>query len=325
MKTSSRFYTLFFILIFLLIVDVSGYIIIEKVNFFDALFMTIISVTTVGYKEVFPLSSQGKLFTIFVIFSGLGIFLYSARLIAENTVEGKIRKILGRRKMKTLLKMKNHIIIVGYGRMGEIVSKELNEKKVKFIIIEKNQNRFATAEAEGYNIILADATNEETLKRVSVEKAKTFISLLSSDADNIFTVLTTRELNPSIFIISRALDIANEKKLYKIGANRVVAPNLLASTRIVNTVLKPNVVNLIDIVTQSQNLSLSLEEITISEESYLVGKAIKESGLREKYNAIVIAVKRNDKMYFNPPPNLKFSSKDILIMIGEKDKLLKIT
>ncbi len=105
MKTSSRFYTLFFILIFLLIVDVSGYIIIEKVNFFDALFMTIISVTTVGYKEVFPLSSQGKLFTIFVIFSGLGIFLYSARLIAENTVEGKIRKILGRRKMKTLLKI----------------------------------------------------------------------------------------------------------------------------------------------------------------------------------------------------------------------------
>ena len=324
MKNNSRFYILFLILIFLLIIDVSGYIFIEKVNFSDALFMTIISVTTVGYKEVFPLSPQGKLFTIFVIFTGLGIFLYIARLIVENTIEGRIRKILGRRKMKTLSKMKNHIIIAGFGRMGEIVSKNLKEKRVKFVIIEKNQKRFAMAEAEGYNIILADATNENTLKRVSVEKAKTFVSLLSSDADNIFTVLTTRELNPSIFIISRALDIANEKKLQKIGANRVIAPNLLASTRIVNTVLKPNVVNLIDIVTQSRNLSLSLEEITISEESHLVGKAIKESGIREKHNAIVIAVKRNEEMYFNPSPNLKFLPKDILIMIGEKAKLLKI-
>jgi len=324
MKNNSRFYILFLILIFLLIIDISGYILIEKVNFSDALFMTIISVTTVGYKEVFPLSTHGKLFTIFVIFTGLGIFLYIARLIVENTIEGRIRKILGRRKMKTLSKMKNHIIIAGFGRMGEIVSNNLKEKRVKFVIIEKNQKRFAMAEAEGYNIILADATNENTLKRVSVEKAKTFVSLLSSDADNIFTVLTTRELNPSIFIISRALDIVNEKKLKKIGANRVIAPNLLASTRIVNTVLKPNVVNLIDIVTQSQNLSLSLEEITISEESHLVGKAIKESGIREKHNAIVIAVKRNEEMYFNPSPNLKFLPKDILIMIGEKAKLLKI-
>ena len=125
MKNNSRFYILFLILIFLLIIDVSGYIFIEKVNFSDALFMTIISVTTVGYKEVFPLSPQGKLFTIFVIFTGLGIFLYIARLIVENTIEGRIRKILGRRKMKTLSKMKNHIIIAGFGRMGEIVSKNL--------------------------------------------------------------------------------------------------------------------------------------------------------------------------------------------------------
>jgi voltage-gated potassium channel len=313
------------ILIAVLFIDVTGYILIEKVSFLDALYMTIISIATVGYGEVFPLSPLGIVFTIFVIVTGLGIFLSAAVFIAEHTVEDRIRKILGRRKMKTLAKMKDHIIIVGYGRMGEVVARDLAEKNVNFIIMECNQERFAAAEERGYNVMLADATHEESLTTAEITKARTFITLLPTDAENIFTVLTARELKPDIFIITRALDVNNEKKLYKIGADLVVTPHSLASRRIINTVLKPNVVNLIDLVTQTRNLALSLEEITIAEDSPLAGKTIKDSGIRKDFDAMVVAVKRQDKMFFNPSAELEIRAGDLLILIGEREKLLRVT
>jgi len=315
---------LFSILIALIIIDVTGYMIIEKANFFDALYMTVISITTVGYKEVIDLTPQGKLFTIWVIFSGLGTFFYIAGTIAESAFEGNIRRILGRRKMKTLLKLKDHVIIAGFGVMGEQVARELDKLKIKFVVIESDSERFANAEEKGYNVLLGDATDEEIFRKAALDKAKTFISLLSSDADNIFTVMTARELNPSIFIIARALDISNRNRLYKIGANRVITPYELSCRRIVNTVLRPNVVEFFDVMTYSAKMSLSIEEITIQKDSPFAGKQIKDSGLRQKYNIIVIAVKRKDEMFFNPSPNQEILPGDILILVGDRDKLLSI-
>jgi voltage-gated potassium channel len=315
---------LFSTLIALIIIDVIGYIIIEGVGFPDALYMTIISITTVGYREVFPLSAVGKVFTIWVIVSGLGTFFYIAGRIVENVLEGNIRHILGRRKMKTLLKLKDHVIVAGFGVMGEHVCKELHELKVNFVIIESDGERFANAEEKGYNVLLGSAADEDVLKTAAVEKAKTFISLLASDADNIFTVMTAREVNPSIYIVTRAMDAANKNKLHKIGADRVIAPYELSTRRIVNTVLRPNVVDFIDVMTYSPQMSLSIEEFTIRESSPFAGKYIRESGLRQDYNTIVIAVKRQDEMFFNPSPNLKIQAGDILILVGEKDKLLNI-
>lgn len=326
MKTKHEFRTflLLILMVTLLTIDVAGYMLIERVEFLDALYMTVISIATVGYKEVFPLSPAGMVFTIFVIFTGLGLFLYIATSVVEITVEGRIRDILGRRKMKTLARLREHIIIVGYGRMGEIITRDLAEKNVPHVIMEINQERFAAAEERGCNVMLADATNEDMLDLAGVKKARTLIALLSTDADNIFTVLTARELNPNIFIISRALDIQNEKKLYKIGADLVVTPHKLASKRIINTVLKPNVVNLIDLVTQTRNLALSLEEISISAKSPLAGKTIRDSGIRKDFDAMVVAVKRKDKMFFNPSPDLQIQAEDLLILIGEREKLLQV-
>ena len=315
---------LFSILIALIIIDVTGYMIIEEAFFFDALYMTIISITTVGYKEVFNLTPEGKLFTIWVIISGLGTFFYIAGTIAESAIEGNIRHILGRRKMKSLLKLKDHVIIAGFGMMGEHVSRELDKLKIKFVIIENDNERFAIAEEKGYNVLLGDATDEEIFKNTGLDKAKTFISLLSSDAENIFTVMTARELNPLIFIIARALDDANKNRLYKTGANRVITPYELSCRRIVNTVLRPNVVEFVDVMTYSAKISLSIEEITIQQDSLFAGKQIKDSGLRQKYNIIVIAVKRKDEMFFNPSPNQEILPGDILILVGEKEKLLNI-
>ena len=325
MKKFSRFKMISLALIALLAIDIIGYVIIEGVDIFDAFYMIIISITTVGYGEVFPLSLGGRIFTLVVILTGIGLFFYIAMTVAETTIEERVRKILGRRKMKTLAKLKNHIIIAGFGRMGKQVACELQSKDTKFVIVENNPEQFAKAEELGYNVLMADAVSEETLEMAGIKKATIFIALLSSDSQNLFTVLTAKELNPSIFIIARCFEPGNEKKLTKIGANRVVMPHRLSSRRIVNTVLKPNVVNLIDLVSQSQDLSLALEEITLGSDSKLIGKTIRHSGLKDKFNAMVVAVKRGEELNFNPSANLVLNPYDILILIGEKKKITRIS
>jgi voltage-gated potassium channel len=324
MNEGRKITPLFAILLLLIVVDILGYMFIEKAPPLDALYMTVISITTVGYRETFELSPQGKLFTIWVIFSGLGTFFYIAGRIAESALEGNIRRILGRRKMKSMSRIKDHLVIAGFGIMGEQVCRELQKLKIKFIVIDNRGDRFAYAEERGYNVILGDATDEDILKLAGVDKAKIFVSLLSSDADNIFTVLSAREANPAVFIIARALDSANRNKLFKIGANRVITPYELSSRRIVNTVLRPNVVEFIDLMTFAPQMSLSIEEFTIQPGSPFAGKQVKESGLRQKYDAIVIAVKRGEKMFFNPSPDFEIRASDILILLGEKEKLLKL-
>jgi voltage-gated potassium channel len=324
MSNLKKILFLFFILTVLIIIDVTGYMIIERVHLLDALYMTVISITTVGYEEVFKLTPNGKLFTIWVIFSGLGTFFYIAGTIAESALEGNIRRILGRRKMKSIAKLKSHVIIAGFGVMGEHVCRELHKSKVKFVVVESDNERFASAEERGYNVLMGDATDEEILKTAGVEHAKTFISLLASDADNIFTTMTARDLNPAIFIIARVLDAANKNKLHRIGANRVITPYELSSRRIVNTVLRPNVVDFMDVMTHSGQMALSIEEITIREDSSFAGKKIRDSGFRENYNIIVIGIKRKGEMFFNPSPLQDILPGDILILVGEKEKLLSI-
>lgn len=324
MSNLKKFLLLFFILAVLILVDTLGYVLVEKVKFIDALYMTVISITTVGYTEVFPLSDRGRLFTIWVILSGLGTFFYIIGKIAETTFEGNIRAILGRRKMKMLLNMKDHVIVAGFGRMGENVCRELCSKKIKFVVIENDNERFALAEELEYNVINEDATKEESLQRSGIEKAQTFISLLASDADNIFTVMAVHDINPEVCIIARALDTVNEKRLYRVGANRVVTPYELGSRRIVNTVIRPNVVDMIDLMTYSAKMSISIEELTINEDSPFAKKRIIDSGIRQNYNAIVIAIKRAGEMIFNPNSREEILPEDILILVGEKEKLLNL-
>jgi voltage-gated potassium channel len=325
MSNAKKTLVLFLFLTVLILFDVCGYLLIEDAHLIDALYLTVISITTVGYAEVFPLSTSGRLFTIWVIVSGLGTFFYIAGTIAESAIEGNLRRILGRRKLKMILKMKDHVIVSGFGRMGEHVCREMKKMKLKFLIIEYDPERFALAEELEYNVILGDATSEDTLNKAKVDKARTFISLLASDADNIYTAMAVRELSPNIKIICRALDIANEKRLYKVGANRVILPYELGSMRIINTVLRPNVVEFLDVMTYSPNMSLSIEEITVKQDSGFAGKQIKDSGLREKYNIMLIALKRKDEMFFNPSPNQEIQAEDILIMVGEKEKLLSLS
>jgi voltage-gated potassium channel len=325
MKSSKKPWFLVAILLAIIAIDTIGYIIIAGVGFLEGLYMTLISITTVGYREVFPLDTRGMLFTIWVILSGIGVFFYIAVTIVEDVFEGRIRSIFGRRKMKKFLELKNHVVVAGFGRMGEYVCHELAEKKIKFVVLENNPERFAHAEEKGFDVMLTDATDEQALLIAGVDRAKTFISLLASDADNIFTVLSTREINPGIFIITRALEVANEKKLYKIGANRVVLPYELSSRRIVNMVTKPNVVDFIDTMSfHSPDISLSIDEYTIEANSNLADKKIRDSRIRENYNAMVVAIKRKNKTIFNPSPDESIQPDDILILVGESSRIRSI-
>lgn len=299
-----------------------GYVLITGCSLIDAFYMTIISVTTVGYREVIPLQTPGKIFTVFLIIMGLGIVFYVLETIVEDTMEGRIRKILGRRKMeRNIAKMKDHVVVAGFGRMGEAVCREIAEARFDVIILELDPRRYAAAEERNYNVLNADATEEDALKAAGIEKARVLISLLSEDADNIFTVLTAREVNPNLIIIARAMDSSNEKKLYKAGATRVVSPYELSSHRIVRMVQKPNVVDFFDFVFGPRDYGLSLEERAIGEKSDLDGRTIREAGFRERYNAVIVAVRRDGQMNFNPAPDFALRSGDILIVIGERERL----
>lgn len=314
--------TLGILLLAVIAMGTFGYVLISGGSFIDALYMTIITVTTVGFKEAFPLTPVGKIFTIVLIVTGLGLVFYFLNTIIEDTMEGRIRKIFGRRKMeKNMARMRDHVVVAGFGRMAEVVCKELQEVGVEFIIVESAPERFADAEERNYPVLNASAVDEAALTAAGIEKARVFLALLPDDADNLFAVLTARELNPSLYVITRALDTGNEKKLYKAGATRVVSPYDLSSARIVRMVQKPNVVDFFDFLLSSHKYTLSLEEKVVGERSGLAGKAIRDAGFRERFNAIIVAVRRDGEMIFNPGPDLTLQSGDILILIGEREAL----
>jgi voltage-gated potassium channel len=317
-----RLLTVGLLLLAVFAVGTVGYALIGGSSLVDALYMTVISVTTVGYREVIPLTTAGKIFTMVLIITGLGLVFYFLNTIIENTMEGRIRKILGRRKMeKNMARMKNHVIVAGFGRMGEVVCRELSEARVDFVVIENSPQRFALAEEKNYAVLNASASDEEVLRAAGIEKARVFISLLSDDADNLFAVLTARELRPGLVIITRALDSLNENKLLKAGATRVVSPYELSSHRIVRMVQKPNVVDFFDFLLTSPKYALSLEERVVGENSALSGTIIREAGFRDRFNAIIVAVRRKGEMIFNPSPDLTLQAGDILILLGEREGL----
>jgi voltage-gated potassium channel len=317
--------TLGLLILGIVVAGTGGYMLISGVSLLDALYMTVISITTVGYREIIPLTRSGKIFTIVLIVVGLGIVFYFLQTIVEDALEGRIRKIFGRRKMqKNMARMEHHVVVAGYGRMGETVCRELAETGADFVVMETSPQRFALAEERGLAVLNANAADEDVLKAAGLEKARVFISLLSDDADNILTVLTAREINPALVIITRALDSANVRKMYKAGATRVVSPYDLTSHRIVRMVRKPNVIDFFDGLLTSQKYKLSMEELEVGEGSEFNGRTIREAGFRDRFNTVIVAVRRGTEMIFNPGPDLVLRQGDILILIAEPETLLKM-
>jgi len=222
----------------------AGYMVIEEWNFLDALYMTIITLTTVGYREIHDLSLNGRLFTIILLMGGVGTVFYVLSIGAKVIIEGELQEIYGRKRVEKRLKdLKDHYIVCGYGRMGKIIARELNQEKLKYTVIEKSEVTVDPDEKESQLILQGDATRDELLKRAGIERAKCLISVLPTDAENLYVVLSARGLNSNLLIVARAGEEGSEQKLLRAGADRVVSPYHIGGLRMAHTVLKPAVVD----------------------------------------------------------------------------------
>ena len=301
-----------------------GYIIVEGMEPFDAFYMTLITISTVGFSEIKPLSEPGRAITLVIIILGISLLTYTLGQVARIFVEGELRRILGRRKLeKQISELQNHYIICGFGRIGRIIVAELNAASIPLVVIEQNQECITELEALQILYLNQDATSDDALLEAGLSKARGLVTAVSSDADNVFIALSAKGLRPDIFILARASDEKNESKLLRAGASRVVCPYQMGGRRMAEILHKPTVVDFIDQTMMRSELGLQMEEAVISEQSALNGKTVMSSQLRQDYGVIIVAIKRSGgAMVFNPGPNEVFQAGDVIVFIGQREKLL---
>ncbi len=299
-----------------------GYMWLEGWSFFNALYMTVITLTTVGYGDLAPTTPASRLYTMGLILIGVGFMLYLITTLARVVVEGEIKSALGKRKLlKHIKRLHDHYIICGFGRIGEIIARQLKERRIPFVIVENNTELLAVLEELDYFFVAGDATKEEVLLEAGIERAKGLVAVVSSDANNVFITLTARSLNPSLFIVARGAEPGSEQKLLRAGANRVESPYELGGRKMAQTILRPNVTTFIELA-MKEDVDLWMEEIYVSPKSSLVGLALKDSGIRQQLNTIVVSIKRaSGEMLFNPSPGTQICAGDTLIALGMRQSL----
>lgn len=298
-----------------------GYMVVEGWNFMDSLYMTVITISTTGYREVHELSSKGMIFTIVLTVVGVGTALIAFTTGARFILEGELRQIFGRKKLERKIKeLKDHYIICGYGRMGRIIARELQEEGVQFVVVEKDPA--ALEEKKDVLVVMGDATRDHTLKEAGIDKACGLISVLPNDAENLFVVLSARGLNPNILIVARAMEEGSEQKLLRAGASKVVSPYLIGGLRMAHTVLKPTVVDFIEFTTKSGNIGLQMQEVTVQDGSILIGRSLEACTVGDDWGVIIVAIKQTTgETRFNPTHQSVIKAGDILIVLGEISKL----
>ena len=303
-----------------------GYYLIENMTLFEAFYMTIITLSTVGFSEVIPLSQAGRAITVVIIVLGISVGAYTIGMLVRALVEGELVKIFGRRKVqKQVSGLKNHFIICGFGRIGRIICSELDADNIDFVVIEQDPSVIEHIEARKYLYLEMDATTEEALMQAGVMKAKGIVTAVNSDANNVFITMTAKSLRPDVFVLARASEEKNEPKLLRAGANRVVSPYLIGGRRIAQMLKRPTVVDFVDIAMMGSHLGLMMEEAKIGEKSSLIGKNLIDSHLRKDYGVIIVAIKKQSgDMVFNPTPAEKLDAGDVIVVIGKKEDMKRM-
>jgi len=314
------------ILTAVIVVGTSGYTLIEGWALFDSLYMTVITLATVGFKEVHELSPQGKAFTIALIIFGVGVITYAAGSVIQFMVEGQLRQVVGRRKMeKRIAKLKDHYIICGFGRIGQMICKEFQARPVPFVVVEKNTHLCERLAREGILFVQGNATDDDALLAAGIERARGLITAVTSDTDNVYITLTARGLNPQLFILARAGEEGAEVKLMRAGASKVISPYTIGATRMAHAILRPSVVDFIELATTRENLALQIEEIEVNQQSSLVGLTLVSAGIRQTMGIIIVAIKQPDgHMLFNPPPDTAINAHSVLIILGERPAITQL-
>jgi len=307
----------------LVVAGMLGYYLIERWPLFDCLYMSAITLTTVGYMEVHPLSQAGRLFTIAFSLGGIFSIFYSATAVIRAIVGGELQNALGKQLMeRNLSHLHQHYIVCGLGRVGRLVCQEFEAGRLPFVAIDRNP-----AQLEGFAFshgipLQGDATLDEVLLHAGVQRARGLIAIVASDADNLFITMSARLLNDKLFIVARAEGEGADKKLLRAGANRVVSPYIIGGMRVAHAMLRPTVVDFIELATRTGHLELQLEEVRVAPGSPLVGATLQDQCSRQKLGLIIVSIKKpSGQMLFNPPPETALQANDILIALGDRGQL----
>jgi voltage-gated potassium channel len=321
-KTSKMVITVFIAVLFFCI-GTGGYMAVEGWGVLDSAYMTAITLSTVGFLEVHDLSNGGRLFTIFLIFTGVGYFLYLGGVFITSVVDGEIKSMLGRQRLNSKIKkMKNHYIVCGYGRIGRILCNFVAEETIDIVVVEQSEELKDLLEKDKIHYIIGDAGNEEILEKAGIKQAKALVALLGTDAANVFLVLTARQLNPDIYIMARAISTMVIKKLYVAGANQVECPYDTGGISMGLKLLRPTVSNFLNTALSRESDAIQLEEAFVPETSNYAGKQLKDSGIRQDYNLIIIALKeKSGHMVFAPSFETIIHPWDTLIVMGKTEDL----
>jgi voltage-gated potassium channel len=314
------------ILLLLMSLGTAGYMYIEGWRVLDAFYMTVITLATVGFQEVYHLDDAGKVFTILLIVFGVSVLGYTVGKLAQIMFEGEFQRFLGRKKVEMSIDaLRDHYIICGYGRIGALICREFAAKPIPFVVVENDPAVLAKLEEDNVLFQRGNATEDETLLKAGIQRAKGLVSVVTSDTENVYITLTARGLNPDLFILARSGEPGSEVKLQRAGANKVVSPYHIGGNRMAQAILRPNVVDFIEIATGREHVDLQMEEIFIPGQSPFVGQNLKDTGLRKDTGVIIVGIKKHSgSMVFNPDSTSIIEAKDTLIVLGQPASIAKL-
>jgi len=310
------------LIVFTMFIGTAGFRLLEHYPLFDAFYMTLITITTVGYQEIRPLSHAGRIFNSFLILFGVSAMFVAVGAMTQTIIELQLQDRYGeRRKKRAIMRMKDHYIVCGFGRVGRNAALELQRTGAPFLVIDRNEQRVEGATQAGMLAIRADATRDESLREAGVEHARGFIAALATDAENVFVILSAKTLNPRLTVVTRASEEDAEQKLRRAGADTVFSPFSITGHRLAQALVRPHVVQLLDFAGQAVGLDVTMEQLHVAPNSGLVSRRVGDLAPREA-RVIVLAIGKPDgKMIFNPPAEMEVSAGDVLIVMGEQQSL----
>jgi voltage-gated potassium channel len=309
-----------------LIVGTSGYVLIEGWPVSDALFMTVTSITTVGYREVHELSPAGRIFTMILLLGGVGTVFYVLTLMVAGVVEGGLFVHWDERRHARMLdNLRDHFIVCGYGRVGRLITDEFRRQGVPHVVVDRDPELAHQIIQEGGLAVAADASSEEVLQRIGIHYARGLVTAVSTDAENVYIVLSARLLRPDLYIIGRAETEDAVRKLKRAGADRVISPYQIGAQQMALTALRPAVVDFVQLATSTEHLDLAIEQVRIGREAPFAGRSLVDANLRQRFGVVVVGIQRTGGvMEFNPPPDAVMQAGDQLVVMGRSDGLKQL-
>jgi voltage-gated potassium channel len=309
-----------------LLVGTTGFVLIERYPPFDAFYMSLVTITTVGYKEVYELSTAGRIFNSFLILFGVSVMFLAVGAMTQTIIELELGRYFEKRQVRRMVeKLKDHYIVCGYGKVGRGAVTELKSEGVPLVIIERDEHKVENAIRDGLIAVLGDATRDDNLRSIGIMHAKGLIAALSSDADNLFLVLSAKGLNPKLVVSARVIEEEAEQKLKKAGADLALASYNITGSRLAQAILRPHVVQFLDLATTPLGAKIGIEQVRVGQSSWYVAKSLGESQLRRETGVIILAIRKADgPMLFNPDANTQLYAGDFLIAMGEAPNLRKL-